>query len=416
MAQNAKQQPKQNPKSERDAQAQLSLIEALQALMAKMAKASTEADARQGLEQLEQIRSSFRDGKGRKDSDTALAREAELMLARVEKLLRQLHRRLSKQRRVQEGEAMQTIAHQMESSLPSLLPTELIDAVVHATVEKEPDPPKTSAPASTAPEYPLKPRRQRKQHHRPADKKPPVVQEKKAQNLPEATQEAAKPLEAKLDPQPPKAAPKPEEHSAANPNIDPVVRPDPPQKPTEKGGWNHCERLVAHMAASLEEDPRFFEQLRDAAKRPEQRLPAPADDQDAETHYRLVHDLGKRLVNLELRAKALIEKDSAAPKLPLLRAGAREMKLFLRDLKTAKQTLPQMAGEYERLFGGYAEQFRQMQPDKGAALLEACSREASPERRPAQPAQEEARPQDDSLRQEAEAPQLVLRRRESWEQ
>ena len=90
----------------------------------------------------------------------------------------------------------------------------------------------------------------------------------------------------------------------------------------------------------------------------------------------------------------------------MVKTAARELKNFMRDFKTAKEKNPGMAGEYERRFGGYAEQFSAMKPEKGGAILELCRTE----RRPQQPTAEK------ELEREADVPQLVLKRDDDWQQ
>ena len=65
-----------------------------------------------------------------------------------------------------------------------------------------------------------------------------------------------------------------------------------------------------------------------------------------------------------------------------------------------------MAEDYERRFGGYAEQFAAMKPEKGGALLDQCRAE----RQGKKPAPEK------EPEREADAPQLVLKRDDYWQQ
>jgi hypothetical protein len=357
----------------------VSLVEALQALAAEMAKASTEAEAETGLKKLRQIRTQFL---GKEDSPGAVnaaRRDAEALIAWLEARLEQLRLQLARRRRAQEGEVMEQLAKQREAEGPSLLPTELVDAVVHSTEARDPE-----AVTSTAPAAEPGPVGETSD-----PKKPPVKEKEKEESAPGGVQ--IQPAAEKPESTPSKPEPAPPKQEAARP----------------KPEFTKYEQLAAHLAASVGENSYFFEKLRKTAKRPGRAQKAPEDDKSAEAHYRRVHDLGKRLVNLELHAKAIARaKNNKEPVSPLLKTAARELKNFLRDFKTAKEEAPEMAGDYERRFGGWAEQFSAMKPEKGSAILDLCRAE----RRPKQPTAER------EPEREAEAPLLVLKRDDNWQQ
>ena len=105
-------------------------------------------------------------------------------------------------------------------------------------------------------------------------------------------------------------------------------------------------------------------------------------------------------MNVELHTKTLAAAEAGTER--LLKTAARELKGFFKDFKAAKEALPEMAGEYERLFGGWAEKLSAIKPEKGGDILEKLRAGKQP--------QAEARQEA-----EADAPQLVLRRNE-WEQ
>ena len=344
---------KQNEtKSAQARQSGRSLVEALQGLVNDMTRAATEADAQEGLKRLKELRIAFLGGA---EGDLKSARrDAEALIAWVEQRLEQLREQLARKRRAQEGEAMEQIAREREAAGPSLLPTELIDAVVHATESKDPEAPTSSAPQAEPVREQEAPREKRKAAEKAAEKKAEKKTEKKAE-----------PAQAGKEPE-----------------------------------WKRFELLAAHLAASVREDKDYFEKLRKSVKAKGPRQKAPADDQKAEAHFRTVHDLGKRLVNLELHTKSLAAAEAGTER--LLKTAARELKGFFKDFKAAKEKLPEMAGEYERLFGGWAEKLSAIKPEKGGDILEKLRAGKQPQ---AEARQEAA----------ADAPQLVLRRNE-WEQ
>ena len=340
-----------------------SLVEALQSLVLDMSKASKESEVEEGLKRLKEIRG-IHLGQGATDA-LSVRKQAEALIAWVEQRLEQLRQQLARKRRIQEGEAMETITRQREAEGPRLLPTELIDAVVHATESKDPEESKSTAPrkepAQTAP-----------------DKKQPV---------------GSRPSEKKTEP---KKEKKPGQDEPAKP-----VKPNPLAE------WTKFELLAAHLAASSREDGSFFEKLRRSARRKGPRMKPHEEDAAAEKFYRTVHDLNKRLVNLELHAKALAVIDEKKEQLsPLLKNTARELKRFQKELKAGMEAMPNMAPELERLFGGWAEAFSAMKPEKGGDILAKCAAERQPQ------------PQKENQTQrttEPEAPQLVLKR-EDWDQ
>ena len=396
-----------------------SLVEVLQALAADMAKAESDAEAEAGLKRLRQIRTEFL---GRETGAVnAARRNAEALIAWLEARLEQLRQQLARKRRAQEGEVMEQIAKQREAEGPSLLPTELVEAVVHATTAKDPEEPTSSAPEKE----PAKPARDGEEKQPPQKKqKKEKKEETKQQEAPEApkpeppqqevpqqepSQQEAPQQEAPQQEAPRQEAPQPEAPRQEAPRQE-DPRPEAPRAARpKKPEWSKAELLAAHLAASVREDPKFFEKLRRAAKRQGPKQPGPADDQKAEAHYRALHDLGKRLVNLELHAKAIAQaKERREPVSPLLKTAAKELKGFMRDFKANKEARPELAAEYDRRFGGYAEQFAAMKPEKGGELLDQCRAERQSRQAAREPAPER--------QAEPEAPQLVLRRPDPWDQ
>lgn len=348
-----------------------SLVDALQALTEDMSRAESDADAEQGLQRLAKIREDFQTPD---EAETALLEEArrnrEALIDWVEERLRKLRRELAQKRRVQEGQLMEKITRQREAAERSVLPGELIDAVVRPvgartqtdkkSVETEKETKKEQSQTAAI----LLPQKE-PDGEKPAAEKPPL------QRRPETGQTPA-----------------------------PTATPAPAAQPE----WSKYHRLAAHMAASVQADPHFFERLRRAARRPGRRMPAPEDPQTAEKYYRSVHDLNRRLVNLELHAKAIAEAHkNGAPVGRLTGTAAKEIKAFLQDYKTCKAQIPQMAEEYDRLFGGWAGKLAGMKPEKGEGILQACAAELPKEAKP------EAAPKAPQ-RGEPEQPVLVLQR------
>jgi hypothetical protein len=380
----------------------VSLVEALQALAAEMAKACSEAEAEAGLKRLRQLRTEFLGQENGDGAVNAARRNAEALIAWLETRLERLKLQLARKRRAQEGEVLEQLARQREAEGPSLLPTELVEAVVHVTDARDPEEVTSTAPTAEptrADETAAKKKPSGREQEKAPDKAP-----KQTTPKPSASAEA-KPAQA--TPEPPKPA-----QTTPKPPKPAQTTPEPPKpaltKPAaEKPEFTKYERLAAHLAASVGENSYFFEKLRKTARRDGPVQKAPADEKAAETHYRTVRDLGKRLVNLELHAKAIAKaKNNNEPISPLLKTAGRELRDFLRDFKTAKEADPEMAGEYERRFGGWADQFSAMKPEKGGAILELCRTE----RRPQQPTAEK------ELEREADVPQLVLKRDDDWQQ
>ena len=375
----------------------VSLVEALQALAAEMAKACSEAEAEAGLKRLRQIRTEFLGQENGDGAVNAARRNAESLIAWLETRLEQLRQQLARKRRAQEGEVLEQLAKQREAEGPSLLPTELVEAVVHVTDARNPEEVTSTAPTAEptrADETAAKKKPSGREQEKAPDKAP--KQTTRGQTTPEPSASAeAKPAQTT----PAQTTPAPATPRLPKPAL---------SKPTaEKPEFTKYERLAAHLAASVGENSYFFEKLRKTARRDGPVQKAPADEKAAETHYRTVRDLGKRLVNLELHAKAIAKaRERKEPVSPLVKTAARELKNFMRDFKTAKENNPGMAGEYDRRFGGYAEQFSAMKPEKGGAILELCRTE----RRPQQPTAEK------ELEREADVPQLVLKRDDDWQQ
>jgi hypothetical protein len=366
-----------------------SLVDALQALAAEMSKADTELEAEEGLKRLRHIQAGFL--KGSSPAGAAEARRnAEALVGWLEARLEQLRQQLARKRRAQEGEAMERIARQREADAPELFPSEMIDALMRAA--DKPDKQKPAPAASDGktdqpgPE-PDDPDRQ----HGEQERKPAAEKRKAASGTQIAPAE------------PPSKTLRPEDPSgSASPPVGVKTDPTPAGKPASKSEWTMYERLAAHLAASVQEDPRFFEKLRAAAKRNGTGAWPVRDQPASEAHFRSVQALNWRLVHLELHAKAIARAaERREPVASLMKTAAREIKGFLQDLRHAKEVHSERSEEYEREFGGYAEQLSAMKPVKGRAILDLCRAERQPKPREAA---------EDAPKREPEVLQLVLKR------
>lgn len=382
-----------------------SLVDALQALVLEMSRIESDSEAVRGLKKLGMIRENFL-GPGATAGDVAAARrDAEALIAWVEAKLEQLRQQLARKRRAQEGQVMEQLAKQREAEGPQLIPTELIDAIVHATNDRNPKAVTSTAPVlhPDAPEFP----EAEEDEEEPEEELEVDDRGELTPAEPEAPQ--AGPLKptptganrSHAQPKPVMPAPAGAKRSNAQPG---------PVKPE----WSKYERLAAHMTVSVKEDPRFFEKLRAAAKRNGERQAPPADSRKAGSYQQAVRDLTMRLTNMELQIRAASKLDTPELRTPMIQGAARELKLFMRELTHHQQAMPEMAGEYERLFGGWAHQFATMDPVKGRNLLvkPAQKKPAVRDAGHAEPVQER---QNATRRREAEAPQLVLRKKEDWE-
>ena len=286
---------------------------------------------------------------------------------------------------------MERIARQREADAPDLFPSEMIDALMRAADKPDKQKPAPAASDGRADQPGPEPDDPDRQHWEQERK--PAAETRKA-----GSGTAAAPAE------PPAGTRTPEHPSdSASSAVGGIAAPPKPAvKPAEKSEWTKYERLAAHLAASVQDDPRFFEKLRAAAKRSGTRPRAVPGQRASETNYRTVHALNQRLVNLELHAKAIARAaERREPVASLMKTAARELKGFLQDYRSAREDASERSGEYERLFGGYAEQLSAMKPVKGRAILDLCRTERQP--KPIEAA-------EDAPKREPEVPQLVLKR------
>lgn len=286
---------------------------------------------------------------------------------------------------------MERIARQREADSPDLLPSQMIDAIMRAA--DKPDT-QTTAPAASDGKTDLSERS-------PGDPPEPHGRKEKKPAEETRTPTSATPIAPAASPSMPLRPERPSD--GASPAVGGIAAPPKPAgKPAEKSEWTKHERLAAHLAASVQDDPRFFEKLRAAAKRSGTRPRAVPGQRASETNYRTVRALNQRLVNLELHAKAIARAaERREPVASLMKTAARELKGFLQDYRSARADASELSGEYERLFGGYAEQLSAMKPVKGRAILDLCRTERQP--KPIEAA-------EDAPKREPEVPQLVLKR------
>ena len=310
--------------------AEVSLAEELQSIVSSLSGAETDAEAEKGLLRLKRLREEF----GASPASVTARERAEELISRAEERVEKLRRYLAHKRRIQEGELMEKVAARREAE------SDVIGAVAASA----------AAAAAAAPS--------------------PVEDEKEA---PEKTPEAAP--AAKVPPAPAKQEP-------VRPVQEAPVQQEPAKEPPAPIGeepklpehaWNRTYRLTAHMAASFTEDGKYFEKLRRSVKKAGPKLPAPNDHAAAEAYYKSVHGLNVRLVNIELKVRAIAEASKKnEPVSELFKTASNEIKGFMQDLKADRERQPEMQAEYERLFGGYAEKFASLPALKGGELLERC--------------------------------------------
>ena len=364
-----------------------SLVDALQALAAEMSKVGTELEAEEGLKRLRHIQAEFLEGSSPAGAAEA-RRNAEALVSWLEARLEQLRQQLARKRRAQEGEVMERIARQREADAPDLFPSEMIDAFMR--VAGHPDKQKPAPAASDG------------KADQPGHGDPHEPHGKKEYKAVKETRKAASGTQI-APAEPPSKTLRPEDPSgSASPPVGVKTDPTPAGKPASKSEWTKYERLAAHLAASVQEDPRFFEKLRAAAKRNGTGARPVRDQPASEAHFRSVQALNWRLVHLELHAKALARAtERREPVASLMKTAAREIKSFLQDFRRAKEVHSECSEEYEREFGGYVEQLSAMKPVKGRAILDLYRAERQPKPREAA---------EDAPKREPEVLQLVLKR------
>ena len=364
-----------------------SLVDALQALAAEMSKVGTELEAEEGLKRLRHIQAEFLEGSSPAGAAEA-RRNAEALVSWLEARLEQLRQQLARKRRAQEGEVMERIARQREADAPDLFPSEMIDAFMR--VAGHPDKQKPAPAASDG------------KADQPGHGDPHEPHGKKEYKAVKETRKAASGTQI-APAEPPSKTLRPEDPSgSASPPVGVKTDPTPAGKPASKSEWTKYERLAAHLAASVQEDPRFFEKLRVAAKRNGTGARPVRDQPASEAHFRSVQALNWRLVHLELHAKALARAtERREPVASLMKTAAREIKGFLQDFRRAKEVHSECSEEYEREFGGYVEQLSAMKPVKGRAILDLYRAERQPKPREAA---------EDAPKREPEVLPLVLKR------
>lgn len=364
-----------------------SLVDALQALAAEMSKVGTELEAEEGLKRLRHIQAEFLEGSSPAGAAEA-RRNAEALVSWLEARLEQLRQQLARKRRAQEGEVMERIARQREADAPDLFPSEMIDAFMR--VAGHPDKQKPAPAASDG------------KADQPGHGDPHEPHGKKEYKAVKETRKAASGTQI-APAEPPSKTLRPEDPSgSASPPVGVKTDPTPAGKPASKSEWTKYERLAAHLAASVQEDPRFFEKLRAAAKRNGTGARPVRDQPASEAHFRSVQALNWRLVHLELHAKALARAtERREPVASLMKTAAREIKGFLQDFRRAKEVHSECSEEYEREFGGYVEQLSAMKPVKGRAILDLYRAERQPKPREAA---------EDAPKREPEVLPLVLKR------
>ena len=311
------------------AKAEVSLSEELQSIASELIGAESDAEVEKGLARIRSLREKYSSAGAGAD---AARQNAEALISMTEVNLEKLRRYLAYKRRLQEGESMEKIAVRREAE------TDIAPAVYAAAA--------AFVPALQG------------------ESGKPKEEEKKPSAKAAAKEAAPSPAAAQVKEQ---ETPKPAE----------TPRPPAPEaKKPPAFKWSRSYLLTAHMAGSLLEDARYFEKLRRVALKPGQKLPAPTDHREAEAHFKAVHSMNVRLVNIELKVRAIAEAyKKQDPVSDLFKTASNEIKNFMRDLKENKTQRPGMSDEYERLFGGYADKFATFIPTKGEDILARCLNE-----------------------------------------
>ena len=323
------------------AKALATLTEELKSIVSGLSGAASDAEAEHGLERLKRLREDFASS----GAAPAAREKAEELIRKAEERVEKLRRFLAHRRRMQEGELMEKVAARREAD------SDVMGAIAASVAP---------SPASGEKEAP-----EREPEREPSAEEIPASAER----------EPKRPMRKQpVNEEPVKEPPAPEKEE--------------PKRPAYE--WNRTYRLTAHMAASVMEDEKYFEKLRRAAVKQGPKLPAPADHASAEAYYKSVHALNVRLVNIELKVKAIAGASrNNEPVSGLFKTASNEIKAFMRDLNAGREKLPEMRSEYERLFGGYAEKFASLPALKGGELLERCLKE----QRNNAPAENRAEPQ-----------------------
>ena len=339
-----------------------SLVDELRSLAESAAKAESEADVEYALARVRQLRSDFIcDDCTTESAETTHAMAAEL-IELTESRLEQLRSYLAYKRRVQEGEAMEKIARRRKAESLAVAATA---AVAGAAAFIDAISPAKGEPA-------------------------PERAEKAADDFPSPpAQDAAAPAKPSQNDRPAEASDAGDKPPV--PNAQSEAEPKP----------SRTYRLIAHMVGAFLEDPEYFKKLRADMQRGGRQVKAPVDNAAAESHFRTIHDLNVRLVNIEMSVRAIaanVKKN--APIAPLFATASRQISGFMRGVMNAMAEKPDMTSEYDRLFSGYTRRFSSIEPEKGADILAQClaeqkranALEKGDERRPADPQGDERRP------------------------
>lgn len=316
---------------------EVSLAEELQSITAGLSGTESETEVSRGLDRLKELRARFAAHRpGRDPAAAASIKRAEELIDRAEENLKKLRRYLAHKRRIQEGQLMRKGAEQRGAGPDPLGYALAASQALHPSKAERPG--SAEQPAS------------------PKDGSAPL-----ADILADAHADAHvdAPVDAHAD------------AHAAGAALVPSHAPEAPEANDRE--WSRAQRLSAHMAASFAEDPKYFDRLRKDAVRNAKRIPAPHDNSAAEVHYRAVHSLNVRLMNIEMKIRALAKAAvSNRPVAELLQSSSNEIRGFMRELKARRAERPDMAAEYDRLFGGWAERFSSMPAAKGGEILGKC--------------------------------------------
>lgn len=272
-----------------------SLREQLNHLAEDLTTASNEQETREIAKRLEIIQQSVPDSETSEADRSALMKEIAQKISVIEERLKQIHDRMQRKRRMQEGEVIENIKSEQNRYGVEVLPL----------ITK-------GAPLS-----------QIRKRTKEADLDEKIIMEPQLQDSP--VKENEKMLEWNT-----------------------------PEPKKEDENHRSFRRIVASLAETYGKNPQFLSKLGGVLEQE----PEIADAQTAEAHHRTVLNLRRRLVNLELHLKLIVEAaKTQQPLYSLIRGAARDVKEFHKELSAAKEARPNLADTYERLFGGYDKAF-----------------------------------------------------------
>lgn len=308
------------------------LRDGLSQLMQDLSKASTDRETQEAMKRLEILRASIPPLKDEKDKgQQALLKELNALSGSIEEMIREARFVLQRKRKIQEGEAMKRIE---EEKANDGIPDDLFDAII----QEAPGSRASGAGADSA-------SRTSGAKSSPKKKQRAPVADKPRQSTKKNEAFHSKGPESGI-------LPTGESDQAATPENSASKKPDDSAS---------MRRLAAALAGEYGQDPGFLSRLLGRSADPNIE-----DDRIAEAHHRAVHNLRRRLVNLELHLKAVVDAvKTGQPVYSLIRGTTRDIKAFKKELKEAKEARPGLSEEMDRLFGGVEKHLETVSRDLG---------------------------------------------------